>query len=433
MRANPPPPSATSHVSAGLGLACLVAAVLLLCGSEMPLFSQSLIVLLAVAVPVALYDSLVLKVHRRESSGLDFANPPKEGADIRRICVKLHGLFATWAVIAGLYWLLPFYHEGGYIAYLSTLKAMLPFMVLFAIPYFALMDRYMTDSKDGYWHAGMLFLGRWRGLDREKLREHALGWTVKAFFLAFMCSILPALVQRITGTGWAEIGEGIVPAILWIVFFLFLLDVVFGTVGYICAFRPLDSHIRSSNPFVAGWLAALSCYPPFALMVVGGVIAYNDGNYWHDWLADQPALLMLWGAIMIVLTAVYAWATIVFGIRFSNLTNRGIITHGPYRFTKHPAYLTKNVYWWFAAMPFLAEGGIEEAVRNCVFLGIVNLIYLWRAKTEERHLAADPAYEAYALWMEENGLFRRLGRALPALRFKPRAKTAETVPAAAAE
>lgn len=36
--------------------------------------------------------------------------------------------------------------------------------------------------------------------------------------------------------------------------------------------------------------------------------------------------------------AIYAWATIMFGGRFSNLTHRGIITNGPYPWTKHPAY-----------------------------------------------------------------------------------------------
>ena len=43
----------------------------------------------------------------------------------------------------------------------------------------------------------------------------------------------------------------------------------------------------------------------------------------------------------------------------------------------------------------------------------VSGVYYWRARTEERHLAGDPAYRAYAEWMERNGpipkLLRRLG------------------------
>jgi hypothetical protein len=32
----------------------------------------------------------------------------------------------------------------------------------------------------------------------------------------------------------------------------------------------------------------------------------------------------------------------------------------------------------------------------------VSGVYYWRARTEERHLMADPAYQEYAAWMERN-------------------------------
>ena len=38
-------------------------------------------------------------------------------------------------------------------------------------------------------------------------------------------------------------------------------------------------------------------------------------------------------------------------VRFSNLTYRGVLTNGPYAFTRHPAYLSKNLFWWCASMP----------------------------------------------------------------------------------
>jgi hypothetical protein len=55
-------------------------------------------------------------------------------------------------------------------------------------------------------------------------------------------------------------------------------------------------------------------------------------------------------------------------------------------------------------------------------LGIITAIYYWRARTEEKHLMADPDYQAYAAWMERNGpvplainrvlaLFGRTGKA----------------------
>ena len=35
-------------------------------------------------------------------------------------------------------------------------------------------------------------------------------------------------------------------------------------------------------------------------------------------------------------------------------------------------------------------------------LTLVSAIYYWRARTEEKHLMADPDYAEYAAWMERN-------------------------------
>lgn len=43
-------------------------------------------------------------------------------------------------------------------------------------------------------------------------------------------------------------------------------------------------------------------------------------------------------------------------------------------------------------------------------MAVVSGIYYWRAKTEERHLSADPDYVAYSAWMERNGAVPRLLR-----------------------
>ncbi len=64
-----------------------------------------------------------------------------------------------------------------------------------------------------------------------------------------------------------------------------------------------------------------------------------------------------------------------------------------YAFTRHPAYISKNLSWWVGAMPFLVTaGGWVEGARNVILLGLVSGVYYWRAKTEEKHLLADPAY-----------------------------------------
>jgi protein-S-isoprenylcysteine O-methyltransferase Ste14 len=207
---------------------------------------------------------------------------------------------------------------------------------------------------------------------------------------------------------------------------MFMLDVTFASVGYVLTMKPLDAHIRSANPYAAGWIAALICYPPLVLMNPGGPLDYHQGTAeWDYWLQGSPLVMALIGFWLVFLAAVYAWATIAFGIRFSNLTHRGVLTHGPYAWTKHPAYVSKNLFWWFAVLPFLATtGNPVDMIRNTVTLGLVSAVYYWRARTEERHLSADPAYREYAEWMDRNGPIPRLVN-----RLKPRWMTPAAVPA----
>jgi protein-S-isoprenylcysteine O-methyltransferase Ste14 len=121
---------------------------------------------------------------------------------------------------------------------------------------------------------------------------------------------------------------------------------------------------------------------------------------------------VVWGTAILVLVGIYLLATVAFGLRFSNLTNRGIITSGPYRWVKHPAYLSKNLSWWLISVPFVAGAGWVVAVQSCALLVCVNLVYFLRAKTEERHLRADPAYRDYEAFIAEHGLVAVLRRAI---------------------
>lgn len=224
-----------------------------------------------------------------------------------------------------------------------------------------------------------------------------------------MIGILPPGFAAVVEASGADIIHD--PVRLGVTLFelLFVIDVQIGAVGYLLNLRPLDAHIRSGNPFFAGWVAALLCYPPFVygIMGNGGVIQYEYNTAdWAFWFSGYPAILYLWAAWLVFLTGVYAWATVAFGIRFSNLTYRGVITDGPYSYTRRPAYLSKNMFWRFCYMPFLVTSdSTVDAIRNTVFLAVVSAIYYWRAHTEEAHLLAeDPKYREYYDWMQENGI-----------------------------
>lgn len=405
-------PRPTSAVSAGTGyagLAGLLAWVLAARAYAMSGPLAALTALLACGVPMVLWSLIVDKVHRSPSTGIDWCcrlRPLSETLDIS--LVKLGGLFATWGAIAGFYAVGRWYWDGQYQFAMQVLTWALVPLAMVAIPYVIWLDRRLIEPRDNAWHFGQILVGG--EADTERVREHLRQWVIKGFYLAFMLSIVPGnWNDAISWPAW-EIVHSPVNLAVYLVGTMFMIDVTFATVGYLLTMKPLDAHIRSANPFAAGWTAALICYPPFVLMGMGGPLDYqHNDRAWIYWLEGQPIASSVIGFLLVALTAIYAWATVAFGIRFSNLTHRGILTHGPYAITKHPAYVSKTLFWWLASMPFLAtSGSFADAVRNgAIFLAVTG-VYYWRARTEERHLRQDAAYREYAAWMERNGPLPRL-------------------------
>jgi protein-S-isoprenylcysteine O-methyltransferase Ste14 len=222
----------------------------------------------------------------------------------------------------------------------------------------------------------------------------------------------PGQLAFVSDISWANLFADPASTALWAIAMMFLFDITYGLIGYVVTSRLLDAHIRSSNPYLSAWVFALICYPPFLLTENNSPLDYRSEITWTDWFAGNDAALALWGAVLVLLSAFYAWATVIFGLRFSNLTHRGILTNGPFRFFKHPAYLAKNLFWWLVFMPFLSMDGPVEVIRNCVLMLGVNFIYYMRARSEEWHLMADPDYRAYSAWIAEYGVLPRLRRAI---------------------
>jgi protein-S-isoprenylcysteine O-methyltransferase Ste14 len=407
------PPSAVSHGVGIAGLVGLGAWILVARHYGMNGPNAGYAAVVACGLPMLLWSLLVDKVHRDPATGIDWSSPRPLRETWRTSAVKLVGLWATWGAIALLYTTLRWYGEGGYRATMALLAQAAPLLVLASVPYMLWIDRHLVEPRDGSHAAGQWVIGARAGEpDPALLADHARAWAIKGFFLAFMLTIVPGNFTGMANWRTEDILAGPVPLASFLIQLMFVVDVAFATVGYIATTRLLGAQIRSANPYLAAWVAALICYPPFLLMGPGGPLHYEVGTAgWAHWLAASPALLWLWGALLVGLTGVYAWATVAFGPRFSNLTDRGILTHGPYRLSKHPAYLAKNAFWWLSALPFLTvSGSVAEGARNALLLAAVSGVYYWRARTEERHLSADPVYRAYAEWMERHGPVPRLAR-----------------------
>jgi len=164
---------------------------------------------------------------------------------------------------------------------------------------------------------------------------------------------------------------------------LILTDTAIFAFGYIIESRSLRSEIKSVEPTFFGWLVCLWCYPPFNAFSFRPFdypiinISISSPQWVH--IVMTCVLTFLWG--------IFTWASVALGFKASNLTNRGIVKTGPYRYVRHPAYTVKILIWLIQGIFFSQFG-----------LGILlafTVIYILRAWTEERHLSMDTDYEEY--------------------------------------
>ena len=213
--------------------------------------NSALVGLLAAAIPMAAWSIFVEKVHLRPSTGLDWSLRRTRRPDRGVTWVKLAGLWATWAIIAGLYCLCRWYWDGQYVFSMQVLGyAALPLVVL-SVPYVFWIDRALVNQRDHAWHFGALLLMR-PGWDLAEVKKHWQIWIIKAFFTAFMISIIPFAFRMIVSADFAEVAARPERIALTIIEAMFMIDVMIGTVGYIVTMRPLDAHTRSDNSLLGG-------------------------------------------------------------------------------------------------------------------------------------------------------------------------------------
>ncbi len=177
---------------------------------------------------------------------------------------------------------------------------------------------------------------------------------------------------------------------------IFSIDIALAWCGYVTSSRWVDNQTQSADPSLLGWVVCLCCYPPFQMFMglyfsaPGEREVLRFGNQW---------LVTAFTGMMLMSYLVYMAATMWFGVRFSNLTHRGIIRTGPYAIVRHPAYAAKNFAWWCVMFPAvlynIAYTGIHIAITQILGLLLMTWFYYLRAVTEERHLRADHRYDSY--------------------------------------
>lgn len=217
---------------------------------------------------------------------------------------------------------------------------------------------------------------------------HAATWTQVADWWAYVKLRLPEMLPSGSDvSGLFSPGSWNRDDISWglqlMYDFVFFVDCGWALFGYSSESRWLGNKTRSVEPTFFGWAVALACYPPFN-NVLGTYLPLETGPQ-H---IQSPDWHLVFKAVTVFLFCIYSSATVAFGFKFSNLTNRGIVSRGPYAYVRHPAYLTKCTAWWLEHIPTMT-------ITKAFFLSLLCCVYALRAWTEERHLSMDPEYREY--------------------------------------
>jgi protein-S-isoprenylcysteine O-methyltransferase Ste14 len=192
---------------------------------------------------------------------------------------------------------------------------------------------------------------------------------------------------------WNSVRDGVAgralfdSSLFWACFQAILfVDTLLFTLGYIVETPALRNRIKSVDPTFFGWAICLACYPPFNDFT-GRFLAWQSSDFPQF---QNTGVHFAANILLLASLAVYSWASVALGFKASNLTNRGIVSHGPYSRVRHPAYAAKNLAWWIGALPNLylvfASGNVRHAAYALLALCGWTTIYALRAITEERHL-----------------------------------------------
>lgn len=409
-----------SETSFGINVAAMLIAFVIISAIKWAQLPLSSLAVLAIFVAVMTISVWGLEYACRGKKSWFDKMTFKRKIGWKRVGFKLLGIACIFAIVAFGYWVLPVYDDGLFVTYLEVLKSGLGGILLLTVVYFALMDKIEDEPEDAYWQLGRWLCGYRKDAHKDEMIELFRGWGVKFFYLALMMPYFQTRLEWFMQADFSQMFDFPYRIFYFCNEMIFLVDLAFAATGYMMTFRLFNTQIRSSEPTLLGWFAALACYWPFWADLFGKYyLAYNTGVHWTSVFADNQVMFAIWMVLILLCETIYSLATAALGLRFSNLTYRGLVSGGPYAYTKHPAYVFKNISWWLMSMPFMvwSENPALAVKGSCLLLG-VNALYYLRAKTEERHLSHYPEYVEYALAMNKKSIFAPVAKILPFLKYK---------------
>ena len=228
----------------------------------------------------------------------------------------------------------------------------------------------------------------------DKAKNIALAFGVKLFFIPLMIPwtvefafVIKGMLFDTTKTYSSFVVYFNKYLFLLISYLIGFVALLYYSFGYLIESSYLNNKIKSVEPTIFGWAVTLICYPLFITFVLIAIPFYtNDMAFFKN----QEITFIVRIFLLLVMTF-KIWSIAALGAKCSNLTNRGIVTKGPYRWVRHPHYLAKLIVWWVTLIPAFAIYDFW-IIGTMVFWTV---IYILRAVTEENHLLADEDYVAY--------------------------------------
>jgi hypothetical protein len=219
----------------------------------------------------------------------------------------------------------------------------------------------LTVRQPGFSKSLRFFRVVWfrQGLSTEN-RVAVLATLLKTFFGPMMVMSLMGFCMGALTHGAAFVSSGAFAGGLlhlfnqhgfWFLMQLFFfVDVLVFSMGYLVESPRLGNEIRSVDPTLLGWAAALMCYPPFNGLTGSflGSVATEFPKF------DNPNVHVLMNMLLLVLMAGYTLSSLSLGFKASILTHRGIVSKGTYAWVRHPAYTCKSLAWLIGSIPALA-------------------------------------------------------------------------------
>ncbi len=352
----------------------------------------------------------------------------KNRINYKRSLMKFWGVICSWLILLTIYSVIaeinPERYQTAFYLFMIGGIIFLPFSYI----YIQETDRRLINPEDDLYHFAKICIFNISEVSFKELKIYSLKLLLKMFFLCEMWVWCSGYIYLISNDpqGYYDENISLVPnlillkAIIMVYLILAAIDVFFASIGYVFTFKANNTDIKSVENKFIGWFVCLICYFPFfELMIRFTVLHYLfTSENWTYWFGEFYWIAMIWGVLVVCGQFFETLGTCTFGIRFSNLSYRGLITGGMFRFTKHPQYIGKMLNRFFFYVPFLSMYGISGVITSTTALAFLTFIYYLRAKTEEIHLTQNhPEYKEYALWMNDHGIFKWFTKKLPFMAY----------------